>query len=96
MGVIGSESSSASLTMAQLLTTFQKPQLSYLSTTPILSNKNRFPYFSRVVSSDGVQAQVPVNLLIVGTDIKYIKYGLCIKYDVISIWEKSWAIGILR
>ena len=39
------------------------PQISYASTSPELSNKERFPYFSRVLPSDTLQAEAMANLV---------------------------------
>lgn len=39
------------------------PQISYASTSPELSNKERFPYFSRVLPSDTLQAEAIANLV---------------------------------
>jgi metabotropic glutamate receptor 4 len=33
------------------------PQISYASTSPELSNRERFPYFTRVLPSDTLQAE---------------------------------------
>ena len=42
---------------------FQIPQISYASTGVELSEKMRFPYFSRVVPPDSYQAQALVDLV---------------------------------
>ena len=39
------------------------PQISYASTSPELSNKERFPYFSRVLPSDTLQAEAMSTLV---------------------------------
>jgi ABC-type branched-subunit amino acid transport system substrate-binding protein len=36
---------------------FKVPQISYASSSPELSNRERFPYFARVVPSDALQAE---------------------------------------
>ncbi|RMZ94928.1 metabotropic glutamate receptor 8-like isoform X1, partial [Brachionus plicatilis] len=54
VGVIGAASSSVSI---------QVPQISYASTSPELSNKERFPFFSRVLPSDTLQAEAMANLV---------------------------------
>ncbi|ESO83929.1 hypothetical protein LOTGIDRAFT_71752, partial [Lottia gigantea] len=63
VGVIGTESSRNSVQMADMLSIFRVPILSYLSTSPILSDKNVYPYFSRIVPSDVLQAKVIVDVL---------------------------------
>lgn len=42
---------------------FKVPQISYASTSPELSNKERFPFFSRVLPSDTLQAEAMANLV---------------------------------
>ncbi|KAK6187277.1 hypothetical protein SNE40_005341 [Patella caerulea] len=63
IGVIGSESSRNTVQMADMLSMFRVPQISYISTSPALSNKLSFPYFSRVVPSDKLQVEVLVDIL---------------------------------
>ena len=63
MGVIGAELSESSMQMAALLSAFRVPQLSYASSSPFLSNKNKYGYFSRIVPSDRQQAMVIVDML---------------------------------
>ena len=41
---------------------FQIPQISYASTSTVLSDKSRFEYFSRVVPPDNFQAQAMVEI----------------------------------
>lgn len=41
----------------------QVPQISYASTSPDLSFKDRFPFFSRVLPSDTLQAEAMANLV---------------------------------
>ena len=63
IGVIGAASSSVSIQVANLLRLFQVPQISYASTSPELSNKERFPFFSRVLPSDTLQAEAMASLV---------------------------------
>ena len=63
-GVIGSASSSESISTASLLRLFNKPQISYASTARILSDKTRFEYFLRTLPPDLFQARVMVELVI--------------------------------
>ncbi|XP_041364237.1 metabotropic glutamate receptor 3-like [Gigantopelta aegis] len=61
--VIGSESSKSTVQIADLLSLFKVPILSYLSTSSLLSNKYIYPYFSRIVPSDTLQSKVIVDIL---------------------------------
>lgn len=63
VGVIGAASSSVSIQVANFFRLFQVPQISYASTSPDLSNKDRFPYFSRILPSDTLQAEAMATLV---------------------------------
>ncbi|XP_065348662.1 metabotropic glutamate receptor 3-like isoform X2 [Cloeon dipterum] len=63
VAVIGGQSSSVSIQVATLLKLFGIPQISYLSTSPALSNKEKFPYFFRTVPSDVNQAHAMLEIL---------------------------------
>ncbi|CAH1772821.1 unnamed protein product [Owenia fusiformis] len=62
-GIIGGSSSAVSIQLARLLRIFKVPQVSYMSTSPDLSNKDRYEYFKRTVPSDTNQAKAIVQLL---------------------------------
>ena len=62
-GVIGALSSGVSKTVANFLRVFEIPQISYASTSIILSNKDIYSYFLRVVPPDSFQAQTMVDLI---------------------------------
>ena len=62
-GVIGALSSGVSETVANFLRVFQIPQISYSSTSIILSNKDIYSYFLRVVPPDSFQAQAMVDII---------------------------------
>ncbi|RWS04844.1 metabotropic glutamate receptor 4-like protein, partial [Dinothrombium tinctorium] len=62
-GVVGAASSVTSIQVANLLRLFKIPQISYFSTSPELSNKQRFEYFLRTVPSDTNQAQAMVDII---------------------------------
>ena len=47
-----------SVRVAQILSEIEKVQISYSSTTPILSDDSLYPYFLRVIPPDKVQAEV--------------------------------------
>ncbi|XP_067659268.1 metabotropic glutamate receptor 8-like [Haliotis asinina] len=62
-GVIAAPSSVTSIQVANLLKLFRIPQVSFFSTSPVLSNRERFPYFLRTIPSDVNQAQAMVELV---------------------------------
>ncbi|XP_069464588.1 extracellular calcium-sensing receptor-like [Ambystoma mexicanum] len=64
MGIIGDAGSSCSVVMARLLGIYRFPQISYVSTSPLLSNRNQFPSFLRTIPSDNVQSPGLAQLLI--------------------------------
>lgn len=63
VGLIGGQSSETSIQLANLLRLFQIPQVSYMSTSPTLSDKRLYEYFFRTVPSDTHQAVAIVQLL---------------------------------
>ncbi|XP_077998831.1 metabotropic glutamate receptor 3-like [Glandiceps talaboti] len=63
-GVVGAASSINSIQTANLLKLFKIPQISYWSTSPDLSNKERFEYFSRTVPSDYFQARAMIEIIL--------------------------------
>ncbi|XP_029435592.1 extracellular calcium-sensing receptor-like [Rhinatrema bivittatum] len=54
--IIGECTSTSSISMARVLGLYRLPQLSYFSTSPMLSDKFQFPSFLRMLPSDNVQA----------------------------------------
>ena len=50
--------------MATELTPYKIPQISYSSSSPVLSNRTEYPYFMRVSSSDADQAKAIANLVL--------------------------------
>ncbi|KAK8383406.1 hypothetical protein O3P69_019056 [Scylla paramamosain] len=58
-GVVGAASSVTSIQVAKLRL-FRIPQVSFFSTSPELSNKQRFEYFSRTIPSDHYQVKAMV------------------------------------
>ncbi|XP_032586038.2 metabotropic glutamate receptor 2 isoform X1 [Drosophila mojavensis] len=62
-GVVGAASSVTSIQVANLLRLFRIPQVSYFSTSPELSNKQRFEYFSRTIPSDHYQVKAMVEIV---------------------------------
>ncbi|XP_075061822.1 extracellular calcium-sensing receptor-like [Mixophyes fleayi] len=55
-GVIGDSSSASSLALARLLGLYNYPQISYFSTSSLLSDRRQFPSFFRTVPSDTYQS----------------------------------------
>lgn len=64
VGVVGAAFSQVSIAVASFLRLFKVPQISYWSTSPELSDQDRFSYFKRTVPSDAFQARVIVNILL--------------------------------
>ncbi|XP_041951743.1 G-protein coupled receptor family C group 6 member A-like [Alosa sapidissima] len=62
--VVGGYHSEISIAVARQLSINQIPQISYGSTTGILSDKSRFPAFMRTVPEDNYQAQAIVDILV--------------------------------
>ncbi|XP_023724133.1 metabotropic glutamate receptor 3 isoform X2 [Cryptotermes secundus] len=63
VAVIGAQSSSVTIQVATMLRLFRVPQVSYMATSPSLSDQNRFPYFFRTVPSDVNQAHAMLEIL---------------------------------
>ncbi|KAF9800196.1 hypothetical protein SFRURICE_004409 [Spodoptera frugiperda] len=62
-GVVGAASSVTSVQVANLLRLFKIPQVSFFSTSPELSNKARFEYFTRTIPSDHHQVRAMVEIV---------------------------------
>ncbi|XP_069072147.1 extracellular calcium-sensing receptor-like [Pleurodeles waltl] len=62
--IFGDTMSTDSIAVARLLGLYRQPQISYSSSSPILSNKQMFPSFFRTVPSDDTQAQLLAELVI--------------------------------
>ena len=60
--VIGAASSFVSIPVASLLRLFNIPQVSYASSSPVLSNRDRYGYFYRTVPADDLQARAMIDL----------------------------------
>lgn len=56
-GVVGAAASSVSISVANLLRLFRIPQVSYASTSKVLSDKSRYDYFLRTVPPDLLQSR---------------------------------------
>ena len=62
-GVIGPFRSDVSVAVANLLRVFNIPQVSYGSTTPVLSDKDLYGYFFRTVPSNSYQGRAMVDVV---------------------------------
>lgn len=60
---IGSTSSSESVAAATVFTQFSTPQISYASTSPLLSTKISYPFFARTCPSDAFQGAAMADLV---------------------------------
>ncbi|XP_069618635.1 extracellular calcium-sensing receptor-like [Ranitomeya imitator] len=63
-GIVGDSASTRSILMAQILGLYSYPQISYFSTSSLLSNKNVFPSFFRTIPSDTFQSQGLAELIL--------------------------------
>ena len=63
MGVVGTVSSQTAVTVASLLRLFRLPQVSYGATSPDLSNRDEYGYFTRTVPSDDCQAKAMIDII---------------------------------
>ena len=63
VGLIGPQTTSVTVQLANLGRVFRVPQVSYLATSTRLSDTKEFPYFFRTVPSDYHQANAIVELL---------------------------------
>ena len=63
-GIIGAAASRVSVPVASLVRLFMTPQVSYASTSAILSNRDRYGYFYRTTPPDSLQARAMADLLL--------------------------------
>ena len=63
VGIVGTSASRVSIPVASLGRLFQVPQVSYSSTSPILSNRETYSYFYRTVPPDNLQAQAMIDIV---------------------------------
>ncbi len=63
IAVIGAGKSELSITVNDILSAFDIPQVGYASSSKILSDKYRFSTFSRTIPTDTLQAKVIANIL---------------------------------
>ena len=64
LAVVGAASSRVSVPVASLTRLFRMPQVSYASSSALLSDRNRYEYFYRTISPDDLQARVMVDVLL--------------------------------
>ena len=64
VGVVGPESSPASIQMANILGMFHIPQISPTASSDLLSDKKRFPYFMRMVPPDRYQVRAILEIIL--------------------------------
>lgn len=63
LGFVAAYTSTLSIAVADTLTLLGYTQISYASTSPILSDREKYPYFMRVVTPDDTQAQAIVEIM---------------------------------
>ncbi|CAH1783327.1 unnamed protein product, partial [Owenia fusiformis] len=64
IGLVTQIGSQRNQLIANFLNIFSIPQIASVSTSDLLSNKDDYPYFSRVVPPDRFQAQTMVDLML--------------------------------
>ncbi|XP_075434004.1 extracellular calcium-sensing receptor-like [Ascaphus truei] len=84
-GVIGDSATTRSILIAHMLGLYRYPQISYLSTSPLLSDRNLFPSFFRTIPSDEFQSKGLAQLVshfgwkwigLLATDDDYGQFGI--------------------
>ncbi|XP_053382549.1 uncharacterized protein LOC123540489 [Mercenaria mercenaria] len=63
IGFVGDISSSISIAMAELLSRLKFVQISFASTSRLLSDRSKYPYFMRVVTPDDAQAKAMIRII---------------------------------
>ena len=64
IGLVGAASSRVSVPVASLLRLFDTLQISYASSSALLSNRDRYQYFYRTIPSDDFQARAMIDILL--------------------------------
>ena len=64
VGLVGAASSQVSVPVASLARLFQMPQISYASSSAILSNRDRYGFFYRTIPPDNLQARAMIDILL--------------------------------
>ncbi len=63
-GIIGAAASRVSIPVASLVRLFTTPQISYASSSALLSNRDRYEYFYRTISPDDLQARAMIDVVL--------------------------------
>ena len=63
-GIVGAASSRVSVPVASLVRLFDTPQISYASSSAILSNRDRYEFFYRTIPPDNLQARAMIDLIL--------------------------------
>ncbi len=63
IGLVGAASSSVSIPIAGLTRLFTVPQVSFASTSDILGDRERYPYFYRTIPSDALEVQALIDVI---------------------------------
>ena len=63
-GIVGASNSGVSIPVASLGRLFQMPQISYVSSSALLSNRDRYGYFYRTFPPDNHQARAMIDVLL--------------------------------
>ena len=64
VGIVGAAASRVSVPVASLTRLFQTPQVSYASSSAILSNRDRYGFFYRTIPPDNLQARAMIDILL--------------------------------
>ena len=64
VGIVGAYASRVSMVSAGLGRLFQMPQVSYVSSSPLLNNRDRYSYFYRTISPDNILVKAMVDLML--------------------------------
>lgn len=63
-GIVGAAASRVSVPVASLVRLFTTPQISYASSTALLSNRDRYEYFFRTIPPDNLQARAMIDVML--------------------------------
>ena len=63
-GIVGAAASQVSIPVASLVRLFATPQISYASSSAVLSNRDRYEYFYRTIPPDNLQARAMVDVML--------------------------------
>lgn len=63
IGVLGAGDSDSSIEVAKLMALYRRTQISYSSSTPLLSDNYKYPYFLRTVGSDVSQSRAIIDII---------------------------------